>query len=268
MLTFLPLFAWLVSGLLACPRCTQAQDPFEAARLAMVAEAIEAEGITNSAVLAAMKKVPRHEFVASGFKRQAYLDSALPIGSQQTISPPYVVAYMTEVLDPQPQDKVLEIGTGSGYQAAVLSEIVAAVYTIEIVPALARSAAKRLKELEYKNVFPLEGDGYKGWPEHAPFDKIIVTCSPESIPQPLVDQLREGGRMIIPVGERYQQSFVLLQKQDGELKQERLISTLFVPMTGRSEDERRVQPDPEHPGIVNGSFELDENNDGRADGWH
>ncbi|MCA9063695.1 MAG: protein-L-isoaspartate(D-aspartate) O-methyltransferase [Planctomycetaceae bacterium] len=248
--------------------CCRGQDRFESLRHRMVAEAIEAEGITNPAVIAAMKKVPRHEFVPSGLRNQAYADSALPIGSQQTISPPYVVAYMTEVLEPQESDKVLEIGTGSGYQAAVLSEIVSEVYTIEIVPALAKNAAKRLAELKYRNVFPKEGDGYQGWEEHAPFDKIIVTCSPESIPRPLTEQLKEGGRMIIPVGERYQQSFVLLQKVDGELKQEKLISTLFVPMTGQSEDERKVQPDPNHPEIVNGSFEIDQNEDGRADGWH
>ncbi len=245
-----------------------AQDRFEQQREQMVKTAIEAEGISNPAVLAAMRKVPRHEFVTGAARQRAYQDTALAIGSQQTISPPYIVAYMTETLDPQPADKVLEIGTGSGSQAAVLAEIVQEVYTIEIVPALARTAERRLKTLGYHNVQVLSGDGYKGWPEHAPFDKIIVTCSPEKIPPLLLEQLREGGRMIIPVGERYQQTFHLLIKRDGRLEEERLISTLFVPMTGRSEAEREVQPDPLRPQIINGSFEADANEDGRADGWH
>lgn len=245
-----------------------AQDRFAELRGRMVTVAIEAEGITHPAVLAAMRKVPRHEFVSGPLRQQAYQDTALPIGNQQTISPPYIVAYMTEVLDPQPEDRVLEIGTGSGYQAAVLAEIVREVYTIEIVSPLAKQADKRLRALGYSNVLVRDGDGYEGWPEYAPFDKVIVTCSPEKIPDPLVDQLKEGGRMIIPVGERYQQSFYLLRKLDGKLEQERLVSTLFVPMTGESEAQRRVQPDPGRPQIVNGSFELDDNKDGRPDGWH
>lgn len=246
----------------------QSQDRYATLREQMVARSIEAEGISNPEVLAAMKKVPRHEFVPGNLRAQAYQDAALPIGSQQTISPPYIVAYMTEVLEPKPEDKVLEIGTGSGYQAAVLAEIVAEVYTVEIVSPLAKSATKRLADLGYNNVHVKDGDGYEGWAEHAPFDKIIVTCSPEKIPEPLVEQLKEGGRMIIPVGERYQQSFVLLQKKDGKLTEERLISTLFVPMTGESEDQRAVKPDPLRPRVVNGSFELDENGDEKADGWH
>src|SRR5581483_9449123 len=149
-------------------------------------------------------------------------------GDKQTISPPYIVAYMTELLDPQPDDKVLEIGTGSGYQAAVLSPLVKEVYTIEIVESLGKAAAKRLKDLKYKNVFCKVGDGYLGWPEHAPFDKIIVTCSPENVPKPLVEQLKDGGKMIIPLGERYQQVFHLFEKQNGELKATRLGNTLFV----------------------------------------
>lgn len=240
----------------------------EILRNAMVTAKIEAEGITNKAVLSAMRRVPRHEFVPTAQRNRAYEDVALPIGNQQTISPPYIVAYMTETLDPQPNDRVLEIGTGSGYQAAVLAEIVKDVYTIEIVSPLAKQADRRLRELKYTNVHVLDGDGYKGWPEHAPFDKIIVTCSPENVPQPLIEQLKDGGRMIIPVGERYQQSFHLFTKEDGKLKDERLISTLFVPMTGTSEEQRRVQPDATNPQIVNGSFELDENEDGKVDGWH
>ena len=241
---------------------------FDELRNDMVTAHIEAEGITNTAVLLAMRAVPRHEFVPSAQKARAYEDLALPIGHQQTISPPYIVAYMTNELDPQPDDRVLEIGTGSGYQASVLAQIVKDVYTIEIVSALSKQAEKRIQDLGYMNVHCLDGDGFKGWPEHAPFDKIIVTCSPENIPQPLIDQLKEGGRMIIPVGERYQQSFHLLVKENGKLKDERLASTLFVPMTGESEERRRVQPDPDNPQLVNGSFDLDENDDEKPDGWH
>lgn len=262
------LIATLVACTLTGAEVHAQHNKFEALRDAMVTNRVEAEGISNKAVLAAMRKVPRHEFVAGNQKAQAYEDLALPIGNQQTISPPYIVAYMTETLDPQPEDKVLEIGTGSGYQAAVLSEIVKEVYTIEIVSPLAKQATRRLKDLGYANVHVLDGDGYKGWPDHAPFDKIIVTCSPENVPQPLVEQLKEGGRMIVPVGERYQQSFHLLKKENGELKDERLVSTLFVPMTGTSEENRRVQPDPAHPAIVNGGFEWDENEDDKTDGWH
>jgi len=244
------------------------QQRFELQREAMVQKSLEAEGIRNPRVLEAMRKVPRHEFVRTADRSRSYEDTALPIGNQQTISPPYVVAYMTEVLDPGPEDRVLEIGTGSGYQAAVLGAICRDVYTIEIVPQLAKQATRRLQDLGYENVHVREGDGYKGWEEQAPFDGIIVTCSPESIPQPLIDQLKEGGRMIIPMGERYQQSFHLLKKENGELQDEKLISTLFVPMTGESEEQRRVQPDPDQPQIVNGGFERDENGDGRVDGWH
>ncbi len=241
---------------------------FDQLRDDMVTAHIEAEGITNPAVLQAMRAVPRHEFVPSAQRARAYEDLALPIGHQQTISPPYIVAYMTSELDPQPDDRVLEIGTGSGYQASVLAQIVKDVYTIEIISPLSKQAEKRMKDLGYTNVHCLDGDGFKGWPEHAPFDKIIVTCSPENIPQPLIDQLKDGGRMIIPVGERYQQAFHLLVKENEELKVERLASTLFVPMTGESEERRRIQPDPDNPQVVNGSFDVDENDDKKPDGWH
>lgn len=244
------------------------QDRYAALRATMVRDVLESDGITNEAVLSAMRAVPRHEFVTGAARARAYQDTSLPIGASQTISPPFIVAYMTQVLDPQPADRVLEIGTGSGYQAAVLAEIVDEVYTIEIVSSLARSAERRLERLGYDNVRVREGDGYLGWPEQAPFDRIIVTCSPEQIPEPLTEQLRDGGRMIIPVGQRYQQAFVLLTKVDGELRREKLIPTLFVPMTGESESLRRVQPDPDDPQIVNGSFEEDANEDGRVDGWH
>lgn len=237
-------------------------------RLKMVERDIVREGIRNRAVVIAIGTVPRHEFVLPKLHREAYIDKALAIGFRQTISPPFIVAYMTQSLDPQPGDKVLEIGTGSGYQAAVLAEIVKDVYSIEIVPSLAREAKQRLRKLGYDNVTTKHGDGYEGWAEHAPFDKIIVTCSPENVPKPLVRQLKEGGKMIVPLGERYQQVFHLFEKRGGRLVQTKLIPTLFVPMTGESEKHREVQPDPANPKIVNGSFEEDANKDGRVDNWH
>src|SRR5262249_8358289 len=154
------------------------------------------------------------------------------------------------------------IGTGSGYQAAVLSNLVKEVYSIEIIPALGKLASERLSRLKYHNVHTKIGDGYLGWDEHAPFDKIIVTCSPENVPRALIDQLKEGGKLLIPLGERYQQVFHQFEKKDGELEQKKLISTLFVPMTGQSEDLRQIKPDPLHPRILNGDFEVDENHDG------
>lgn len=246
----------------------QTRSAFSAEREHMVKEYIAAEGVTNERVLEAMRSVPRHQFIRGELRRLAYLDQALDLGHKQTISPPFIVAYMTEMIDPQPSDVVLEIGTGSGYQAAVLSGLVRDVYTIEIVEPLGKRAAATLEMLEYKNVHCRIGDGYKGWPEQAPFDKIIVTCSPENIPQPLVEQLKEGGKMIIPLGERYQQVFYLLEKKDGVLEQKKLIPTLFVPMTGRSEELRQKQPDPKNPQIVNGGFEESTLFEGQADGWH
>ncbi len=211
----------------------------------MVDEDIVAAGVKNKRVIKAMRDTPRHEFVPLRLRNRAYFDMALPIGESQTISPPFVVAYMTEALDPQPGDKVLEIGTGSGYQAAVLSPLVREVYTIEIVEQLGHKAAKTLERLRYDNVKVKVGDGYQGWPEHAPFDKIIVTCSPEKVPPALVAQLKEGGRMVIPVGERYQQTLYLMKKKDGKMVSEALQPTLFVPMTGRAEENRQVKPDAE-----------------------
>lgn len=243
-------------------------DRMEVLRDHMVDEYLVKEGITNRRVIAAMRKVPRHEFVLPAMKSKAYWDGAWPIGHKQTISPPFIVAYMTETIDPQPTDRVLEIGTGSGYQAAVLGELAKEVYSIEIVEPLGNAAARRLKSLGYDNVTTKVGDGYLGWPEHAPFDKIIVTCSPEKIPAPLAAQLKEGGKMIIPLGERYQQVFHLLEKKDGKLVQTKLIPTLFVPMTGASEEKREVKPNPLDPEIVNGGFEADANEDNRADNWH
>ncbi len=228
----------------------------------MVEKEIAGAGVKNPRVLDAMRTTPRHEFMPLAERGNAYLDMALPIGEGQTISPPFIVAYMTEQLNPQPGDKVLEIGTGSGYQAAILSPLVKDVYTIEIVKRLGDQAARTLKRLGYKNIHTRVGDGFQGWPDAAPFDKIIVTCSPEEVPQPLVDQLREGGRMIIPKGERYQQTLYLFEKKNGELKSVALLPTLFVPMTGKAEDNRVVKPDPANPELYNGSFEIEA--EGRA----
>lgn len=243
-------------------------DRYEEIRHNMVEEFIIKEGISNPRVIKSMKDTPRHLFVPRSQKKYAYIDGAFPIGEDQTISPPYIVAYMTEKIDPQPTDRVLEIGTGSGYQAAVLSPLVKDVYTIEIVEKLGKTADRTLRKLDYDNVHTRIGDGFLGWPEHAPFDKIIVTCSPEKIPPPLIKQLKEGGTMIIPVGERYQQIFHLLQKKDGVLERKELIPTFFVPMTGVSEKKREVKPNPTEPKLVNGDFEIDENDDGRVDNWH
>ncbi|TWT70410.1 protein-L-isoaspartate(D-aspartate) O-methyltransferase [Crateriforma conspicua] len=254
-------------------------DPYAEARQRLVRDRIENAGVTDPRVLDSIRQTPRHEFVPATQVPRAYLDMALPIGSSQTISSPFIVAMMTEAIDPQPTDKVLEIGTGSGYQAAVLSPLVDQVYTIEIVDELGRQAARTIERLGYENVHTRIGDGFLGWPDAAPFDKIIVTCSPESIPQPLVDQLREGGQMIIPVGQRYQQSLYRLVKQDGQLQRKRLRPTLFVPMTGQAEDERQVQPDPANPSVVNGDFETeasagstvagsDASNDDFVPGWY
>ncbi|HXI70317.1 MAG TPA: protein-L-isoaspartate(D-aspartate) O-methyltransferase [Verrucomicrobiae bacterium] len=194
--------------------------------------------ITNARVLAAMLKVPRHEFVPPGIRPHAYDDSPLPIGHEQTISQPYIVAFMTEKLEPKPADRVLEVGTGSGYQAAVLAELVQEVYTIEIVEPLARRAEADLNRLGYTNVHVRAGDGYQGWPEAAPFDAIMVTCAPEDVPQPLTAQLKDGGRMIIPVGPMGNQQLVLLRKAGGRLQPHAVLPVSFVPMTGQARQGR------------------------------
>jgi protein-L-isoaspartate(D-aspartate) O-methyltransferase len=209
--------------------------PFDQQRALMVEEQLAARGrgITNQAVLAVMRTVPRHEFVPPFQRREAYDDTPLPIGHGQTISQPYIVAFMTEQLDPKPTHLVLEIGTGSGYQAAVLSRLVESVYSIEIIPELAKRAAADLKRLGYTNVFVHAGDGYTGWPEPMEFDSIIVTCAPEKVPEPLIQQLKEGGRMVIPIGETYTQTLYLMQKKRGKLEPTSVLSVRFVPMTGR-----------------------------------
>jgi len=240
----------------AQPPARHKPDPFEAARERMVRDDIAAGGVTDERVLAAMRATPRHEFVPGPQRNLAYFDMSLPIGEAQTISGPFVVAYMTEKLEPKPSDRVLEIGTGSGYQAAVLAPLVRTVYSIEINEKLGEKAAKTLARLGYTNVVTKIGDGFRGWPEHAPFDKIIVTCSPEDVPRPLIEQLAEGGRMVIPVGERYDQTLVLLAKREGRLEREALVPSLFVPMTGTAEQGRKVQPDATRPALDNGGFET------------
>ncbi len=243
-------------------------DRYAAARNRMVDTAVVQSGVKNQRVIRAMRETPRHEFIPPENRRLAYYDMGVPIGSGQTISSPFIVAYMTESLAPQPTDRVLEVGTGSGYQAAVLSPLVKEVYTIEIVEELGRRAAETLERLGYANVHAKIGDGFQGWPEHAPFDKIIVTCSPEKVPQPLVDQLADGGLMVIPVGERYQQTLYLFRKVQGRLEAQPLRPTLFVPMTGQAESGRQVRPDPEHPRILNGSFEKKKEKNGFIPGWY
>ncbi len=265
------LFVAICIGLIAgesSSALAQSKDYWDAERRKMVELYVSGAGITNEAVLKAIGSVPRHEFVPVKIRDQAYYDAGLPIGDKQTISSPFIVAYMTESLDPQPNDRVLEIGTGSGYQAAVLSPIVKSVYSIEIVAPLGKRAAKTLKKLKYKNVYTKIGDGFKGWKEKAPFDKIIVTCSPERIPQPLVDQLREGGMMVVPVGERYQQTLFLLKKVKGKMESVALRPTLFVPMTGAAERLRKVKPDPLNPKLANGDFEEEVPKDGFIPGWY
>ena len=178
-----------------------------------------------------MAKVPREKFVAPELQASAYEDRPLPIGFGQTISQPFMVAYMTQALKPKPTDRVLEIGTGSGYQAAVLGELVAEVFTIEIVRPLAQRAAIVLSALGYKNVLVKGGDGYKGWPEHAPFDAIIVTAAPDHIPEPLIAQLKEGGRMVIPVGTGSAQQLYVMEKHGGAMKRTAVLPVKFVPLT-------------------------------------
>jgi protein-L-isoaspartate(D-aspartate) O-methyltransferase len=246
----------------------QGRQEFDAARNKMVDREIVDAGVKNPRVIEAMRNTPRHEFVTLNERKNAYLDMALPIGEGQTISPPFIVAFMTETIDPQPEDKVLEIGTGSGYQAAVLSPLVREVFTIEIVEPLGRKATKVLERLHYDNVHVKIGDGYQGWAEHAPFDKIIVTCSPEKVPPALVEQLKEGGRMVIPMGQRYQQSLYLLKKINGKMETESLKPTLFVPMTGKAETQRKVHPDASKPAIENGGFEQISGDPPEAAVWH
>jgi len=206
------------------------KDDYYSERVKMVNSQIKARGVKNQQVLKAMEKVPRHLFVPSNLQNQAYNDNPLQIGEGQTISQPYIVGFMTAALEPDSTYRVLEIGTGSGYQAAILGEICDSVFTIEIFESLGESASKILEKLGYQNIKVKIGDGYQGWPDKAPFDAIIVTCSPTQIPVPLTKQLKEGGKMIIPVGHSYQQELILLNKENGILKKKKVLPVRFVPM--------------------------------------
>ena len=221
--------------LLGCARAGGPEappDPFRDQRLLMVQYQIEGRGIRDAAVLRAMSKVPRHQFLSGAEALLAYEDYPLPIGHEQTISQPYIVAYMTEAAEIGPSDKVLEIGTGSGYQAAVLGEVAREVYTIEIIPELAERARATLANLGYDNVHVRAGNGYLGWPEQAPFDAILVTAAPDQVPPALVDQLAVGGKMVIPVGTAEQEMRVLTRTATGVLQQTTM-PVRFVPMTGK-----------------------------------
>jgi protein-L-isoaspartate(D-aspartate) O-methyltransferase len=211
-----------------------AADPMAAARLRMVREQIEARGVRDPRVLDAMRRVPRHALVPKALRDEAYEDHPLPIGSGQTISQPYVVAAMTEALGLTGDERVLEVGTGSGYQAAVLSLLCKQVYSIEIVPELAARARADLARLGYDNVEVRQGDGWRGWPEHAPFDAIVVTAAPEQIPPDLIEQLAVGGRLVIPVG-RYEQRLLVVRKTEAGIEREELFGVRFVPMRGEAE---------------------------------
>ena len=215
---------------------TEAADPYESGRQRMVTTQIEARGIRDARVLEAVRRVPRHLFVPEELRLHAYADRPLPIGHHQTISQPYIVALMTELVRPRPGKKVLEIGTGSGYQAAVLAECAAEVYTIEIVPELGRQAQKLLGELGYDNVHPRIGDGFDGWPDAAPFDAVIVTAAPPEVPQPLLDQLAIGGRLVIPVGEGFQ-NLIVVTRTAGGFERSTITPVRFVPMTGKAQEE-------------------------------
>ncbi|MCS7223427.1 MAG: protein-L-isoaspartate(D-aspartate) O-methyltransferase [Armatimonadetes bacterium] len=211
----------------------QGQDPYEPARRQMVQYLAQQWKIKNSRVLKALSQVPRHLFIPEDQRERAYEDTPLPIGLGQTISAPSVVAYMTEQIRPRPTDRVLEVGTGSGYQAAVLSLLVKEVYTIEILPALAEKAKETLKQLGYTNVMVKVGDGFEGWKEMAPFDAIIVTCAAPKVPEPLFEQLKEGGRMILPIGGTLFQRLYLIEKRNGKLIKKPLLPAHFVPMVGK-----------------------------------
>jgi len=203
---------------------------WNALREEMVRLQIERRGVRNPAVLRAMREVPRHLFVPEPMRRSAYEDHPLPIGHGQTISQPYIVAAMTEMLDPKPGHRVLEIGTGSGYQAAVLARLVSHVYTIEIVEPLGKQAQERLAALGYRNVTVRISDGYEGWPEEAPFDRIILTAAPPEVPQKLIDQLRNGGRLVAPVGAGWQELVVIDKDAKGNVRRRTEFPVMFVPM--------------------------------------
>ena len=232
----------LVVALAGCkPPATAGRD-FAAEREQMVQQQIVMRGVTAPRLLAALRKVPRDAFVPEPVRDLSYSDQPLPIGYDQTISQPFIVALMTEKLELKPTDRVLEIGTGSGYQAAILGELAGQVYTIEIVEPLGKRAEATLQGLGYKNVHVKIGDGYKGWSEHAPYDAVIVTCAPEKVPRPLAEQTKEGGRIIIPVGPPNDQQLYLLEKSEGRLEQRAILPVRFVPMTGEAERQPAATP--------------------------
>lgn len=239
MLCIRPVAALVLFGALAMPAGCGAQSgknsDMTEERNDMVREQIERRGIRDERVLQAMRDVKRHLFVPGESVNDAYEDSPLPIGEGQTISQPYIVALMTELIEPDPSDRILEIGTGSGYQAAILSRLVGEVYSIEIVESLGNTARQRLDLLGYENVEVRIGDGYKGWPEKAPFDAIIVTAAPPEIPQALVDQLADNGRMVVPVGTNYQE-LMLIEKHDGRVSKRVVTAVRFVPMVKGDEE--------------------------------
>jgi len=238
---FIPIILLVIFNLISCKEQKQEvantfpPDQYAALRAQMVNTQIKDRGVSNPLVLKAMLKVKRHEFVPDEVRHLSYADRPLPIGQDQTISQPYIVALMTELLGLKGGEKVLEIGTGSGYQAAILAEIAKEVYTIEILKPLADSARERLQKLGYKNITVKCGDGYKGWSEYAPFDGIIVTCAPDHIPQPLIDQLKIGGRIVIPVGESYQELLLITKNPGSTLTRKSIIPVRFVPMTGEAQ---------------------------------
>lgn len=213
-------------------------DPYAQARNRLVDGLVQRGYLETKPVIRAMRGTKRHLFVPPEWADRAYDDHPLPIGHDQTISAPSIVAMMTELIKPGPKKSILEIGTGSGYQAAVLARLCKHVYTIEIVEQLGKTARVRLKNLGYDNASVRIGDGYKGWPKHAPFDGIMVTCAPEKVPEPLVQQLKEGGRMVIPVGKQWNQYLYVLVKKEGKLERKRVLPVIFVPMTGEVQDQQ------------------------------
>ncbi len=234
LIVFFAPFAGISSG------CTSGDVVYDRLRESMVREQIESRGITDEGVLSAMKSVPRHLFVPEEYRGMAYIDSPLPIGSSQTISQPYIVALMTAFLEPDSTDRILEVGTGSGYQAAVLAMLVDSVYTIEILPELASRASSLLDSLGYGNVEVMTGDGYNGWPEKAPFDAIIVTAAAPRIPEPLIEQLKTGGMLVIPEG-RFPQKLNVYEKSPEGLKLHSSVPVQFVPMTGRIRERNEIK---------------------------
>lgn len=226
------------------PRSVEDESRHVLMRREMVERQLRTRDITDAKILEVMGRVPRHRFVPEEFIPRAYADHPLPIGRGQTISQPYIVALMTQLASPRREDRALDIGTGSGYQAAVLAELCKEVYSIEIVESLGEAARKRLAGLEYKNVTVRCGDGYRGWKERAPFDVIVVAAAPERVPQPLVDQLAPGGRLVVPVGGSPQRLMLITRQTDGTVRFRAIAPVMFVPMTGEAEQDG---PSPKHP---------------------